>query len=43
MLGIELELVNVLQGVYSWSPDAALQDISQYLHPFPVTFDARLV
>ncbi len=40
MLGIQLQLV---QGVYSWSPDAAVQDVSQYLHPFPVTSDARLV
>jgi hypothetical protein len=43
MLGIQLQLVNGLQGVYSWSPDAAVQDVSQHLHPFPVTSDARLV
>ncbi len=43
MLGIVLELVNGLQGVYSWSPNATLQDVSQHLHPFPGTSDARPV
>ncbi len=43
MLGVQLQLANGLQGVDSWSPDAALQDVSQHLHPFPVTSDARLV